>query len=255
MDHSEYIRIVDGSDKAVLMIHGIAGTPAHFRQLIPVIPADWSVYNILLEGHGKGPADFGAASMKKWKAQVEAKLGELFLRHRKVVLVAHSMGALFSIRAAVTYPDRIAGLFLLAVPLRPWVRFSTVLTSMKVASGRVRPEDRAAVAMQNSSSIRHGGPLWNYIFWAPRFAELLAECRRVRKLLPMLRVPCQSFQSQVDELVSVRTCRDLEGHPYIQNTVLTGSGHFAYGEADMRLLQARLGELLGESETEEGEGI
>ena len=30
MDHSAYERIVPGSKTAVLMIHGIAGTPAHF---------------------------------------------------------------------------------------------------------------------------------------------------------------------------------------------------------------------------------
>ena len=68
MDHSEYIR-VNSSETAVLMIHGIAGTPAHFRELIPVIPEDWAVYNILLDGHGKNVEDFGRSSMQKWKDQ------------------------------------------------------------------------------------------------------------------------------------------------------------------------------------------
>ena len=66
MDHRAYIRIVEDSDTAVLMIHGIAGSPAHFRDLIPVIPADWSVYNILLDGHGGTVSDFSRTSMKKW---------------------------------------------------------------------------------------------------------------------------------------------------------------------------------------------
>jgi len=57
-------------------------------------------------------------------------------------------------------------------------------------------------------------------------------------------VPCLSFQSHVDELVSIRSCKDLENHPYIQNTVLYNSGHFAYGEDDLQLLQDRLKDFL-----------
>lgn len=35
MDHNPYIRDIPGSPVAVLMIHGIAGTPAHFRICCP----------------------------------------------------------------------------------------------------------------------------------------------------------------------------------------------------------------------------
>ena len=37
MDHKPYIRYVPDSHYAVLMVHGIVGTPAQFRDLIPVI--------------------------------------------------------------------------------------------------------------------------------------------------------------------------------------------------------------------------
>ena len=70
------------------------------------------------------------------------------------------------------------------------------------------------------------------------------EIRRVRKILPKLGVPTLSFQSQVDELVSSRSCKDLKDHPYIENTVLHSSGHFAYGEQDTALLQDRFRAVL-----------
>jgi poly(3-hydroxyalkanoate) synthetase len=76
--------------------------------------------------------------------------------------------------------------------------------------------------------------------------ELLLECSRVRKILPQLTVPTLAFQSHTDELVSVRSCRDLEGHPYITNTVLFQSGHFAYGKNDAALLQTQLIRLLAQ---------
>lgn len=244
MDHSEYIRTVEGSTIAVLMVHGIAGTPAHFRELIPVIPESWSVYNILLDGHGKNVEDFGKTSMTKWKEQVNQMLQTLLERHKNVVIVAHSMGTLFAIRAAVEHPDRIPALFLLAVPMRPWVRFSTMLTSLRVAWGDIRPDDAPALAMRDATSIQMDRRLWKYIGWVPRLVELLVEIERVRRLLPRLTVPTQTFQSVVDELVSDRSCKDLEEHPCIRNTRLRRSGHFAYGPEDMALMKTRLKELI-----------
>ena len=73
MEHKEYVRIVPGADTAVLFIHGIVGTPNHFTDLISLVelvPEDWSVCNLLLDGHGGNADDFAATSMKKWKNQV-----------------------------------------------------------------------------------------------------------------------------------------------------------------------------------------
>ena len=243
MDHSEYIRIAENSSNAVLMIHGIAGTPAHFRDLLPAIPDSWSVYNILLDGHGKMAADFSATSMKKWKAQVAEVLQQLLERYEKIVIVAHSMGTLFAIQAAVNHPDRITALFLLAVPLRVHVPLNTVAGGLRVALGKTQGHVVAS-AMADDCSIRHDGHLWKYIGWTPRLLELLEEIRWVRGLLPRLRVPCQAFQSETDELVSESAIRELERNRRIQVTVLKNSGHFAYGKEDAVLLRQRLQEML-----------
>ena len=247
MEHKEYIRIVPGSKKAVLLIHGIAGSPAHFRDLVPVIPEDWSVYNILLDGHGKTVKDFANTSMKKWKAQVVTTLKELFSQYDHLVLVAHSMGTLFSIQAAIDFPDKIDGLFLLGVPTRPWVRASTVATSLRVSRGDISPDDAAALAMFGDTSIQLVKNPISYIGWAPRMVELLAECSRVRKALPQLAIPCRVYQSHTDELVSLRSARDLRNHPHIALTVLTDSGHFVYGPEDAQLLQQDLIKMLTEA--------
>lgn len=243
MDHSQYIRIVPNSKNAVLMIHGIAGSPAHFRELLPAVPEDWSVYNILLEGHGKTAADFGAASMKKWKDQVANVLGQLLERHEKIVIVAHSMGTLFAIQSAVDYPGRIAALFLLAVPLRVRLTPETVTGGLRIALGKTEGH-ATATAMAEDCSIRCDGPLYQYLSWTPRFLELLEEIRRVRELLPRLRVPCLAFQSEADELVSVEAARDLERNRRIRVTRLKDSGHFAYGVADAALLRSELQKIL-----------
>lgn len=244
MDHGPYYRIIPGSENAVLLIHGICGSPAHFRDLVPLIPEDWSVRNILLDGHSGSVEEFGRSSMEKWKTQVEKLLDKLFREHTRVFLVSHSMGTLFAIQGAIANPDRVAGLFLLAPPLRPYVPFSTVGTCLRVAWGDLRPDDAAAWAMRNDTGIRMTRKFWKYIPWAPRMVELLAECSRVRKILPGLQVRTLAFLSRQDELVSIRTAKDLQKNPAIRTVILEDSGHFAYGPEDTKQLQEAFTEFL-----------
>ena len=243
MDHNEYIRYIPGSKYALLMVHGIAGTPAHFRGLYPVIPEDWSVYNILLDGHSGTVMDFARSSMKKWKDQVEKQLAELLKKHQSVLILAHSMGTLFAIQAAIRHPDRIPGLFLLQVPLAPHLPLRTCISSLQVAFGRIKPGSPAE-AMANGTALTLTPKLWQYLAWLPRFVELFREIAYTKKLLPKLAVPTRSYPSQNDELVSFRSLKYLEGHPYIANTLLPHSGHFAYSPEDLQILQTHLAEMI-----------
>lgn len=242
MNHKAYFREGTGKN-AVLMIHGIAGSPGHFRDLVPIIPQEYAVCNMLLDGHSGTVREFSRSSMDKWKEQVHCTLEKLLARYEKVVIVAHSMGTLFAIQAAIQYPNRIPALFLLNVPTRPWVRFSTWITSLKVAFGKL--DDPKAQAMRFDTGILLTPKFWEYIGWAPRMVELLKECAATRKRLPMLTTPTQVFQSKVDELVCFRSCKDL-GNPCIRLTVLQDSGHFVYGAEDTLLLQTRLQALLAD---------
>ena len=241
MEHKEYIREVPGSDTAVLLIHGINGTPLHFRDLLPLIPERWSVCNMLLDGHGYGVKEFGRTSMKKWKAQVTARLEQLLETHSCVLLIGHSMGTLFSIQAALDHPQRVGGLFLLAPPLHVHFPPKTMLLCLRTALGC---KDKASAELRNDCGLTLTPWLWRYIPWIPRFLELLAECRRIRKSFAQLNAPCMCFLSRRDELVSMRTQKVLEKNPFAQTYVLEDSGHFGYGEADMRLLQTKLKELM-----------
>lgn len=244
MEHKAYFRSVPGSTTAMLMIHGIMGTPNHFRDFLSLVPEDWTVYNILLEGHGGDADDFSAASMKKWKAQVDGYLQELFQTHDQVVILAHSMGTLFAFQAAVRYPDKITGLFLLGTPLRVHLPISTAMDSLRLSFGCVNENSRSAVDMRDGCSVRTDWRIWKSIFWVPRFLELFQEIYRTHKILPQLTVPCQVFQSGKDELVSNASCRYVSNHPSIRFTFLPESGHFGYYGADRELLFSRFREMI-----------
>ncbi len=247
MNHKEYIRVVPNSKNAILMVHGIAGTPGHFQDFIPAIPESWSVYNILLDGHGKKAEDFGATSMKRWQQQVHCRLKQILDSHEQVVIVAHSMGTLFAIEEAVADARQITALFLLNVPLQIHLPLDTVVGALRVAFGRTQGH-ALATAMAKDSSITMEGGLQHYLRWTPRLIELLILIAKVRKDLPHLKVPTQAFQSKNDELVSNRSNGELATNSHVQVTLLQESGHFFYSNADMQLLRSRFERLLQKCE-------
>lgn len=240
MPHEPYIREVPGSRQAVVLIHGILGTPDHFSAFLPLIPEDRSIYNILLDGHGQSPEDFSRSSMSKWQSQVSVLLDDLLDRYDQILLVGHSMGTLFSIQEAVRRPEKIEGLFLLQTPLRPWLKLRYACYAVVMPFGII-PE--AARDMSHGTSIRLSRKLWKYIGWVPRFLELFIQCRRTRKILGQIRVPCRIYQCARDEMVSMRTCKDLAPHSHLQVTVLPNSGHFAYKGEDLELLKREFSQM------------
>ena len=237
MEHKEIIRTVPGAKTAVLLCHGILGTPNHFKDLISLIPESCSVCCLLLEGHAGSVTDFARTSMKKWKAQVFAQLQELMDTHEEVIFVAHSMGTLFAFQAAVQYPEKISQLFLLGCPTRPFLRPSTAVNSVLMTLGYVDRNNKSAMDMRAGCSVNTDWKLWRYLLWIPRFLELFAEIYRTKKLLPQLTVPARVYQSKKDELVAFSSCKDLEGHPQITLVRLLDSGHFGYSPADLKQLQ------------------
>ena len=228
MKHEEYSRIIPGASNAVLFIHGIVGTPHHFDDFLPLVPENWSICNMLLEGHGGRVEDFGATSMKRWKAQVEDKLQYLCDSHENVFIVGHSMGTLFALQGAVDHPQQVKGVFLLASPLRVWVQPLAVLSSLRVALNMGRKSNARLQAMYEAYSIQPDWRVWKYIPWIPRYIELLAEIAATRKILRLVNASCWAFQSGKDELVSKRACRELDRIPEIRIEILQKSGHYYY---------------------------
>lgn len=235
--HKEYVKMVPGADTAVLFIHGIVGTPNHFRDLIPLVelvPENWSVYNVLLDGHGGSADDFGAASMKKWKGQVFDTFEALTRHHERVVIVAHSMGTLFAMQLAIKHPEKISLLFLLGVPLRPGVRLTMARDSLLMVFGKLSPRH----VLWKAAGVKTTRKLWKYIPWIPRFLELFREICITERIMGNLKVPCVAYQSRKDELVTNFTLGVLERSGVMEVHELKHSTHFYYDPAESEAVQA-----------------
>lgn len=236
MPHHEDIRILPGADTAVLFIHGIVGTPNHFRDLIALVdlvPENWSVYNLLLPGHGGNVSDFAASSMEAWKAHVWATFAELAQSHDRVMVVGHSMGTLFALQLGVEFPDKIPQLFLLAVPLRPGVRLGMMRDCLLLTFGKL---DQSHV-LWKAAGVSATWKLWKYLPWIPRFLELFAEVYRTEKALANLKVPCTAYQSPKDELVRNSAGKVLGRSGVMDVQLLENSTHYFYSPRDRQKIQ------------------
>ena len=230
----EYIRKTE-SKTAVLMIHGILGTPRHFDCLISAFPQEWNIYNILLDGHGGTVEEFSNTSMKKWEKQIDFAVSELLKNHKKIFIVAHSLGTLLAIEQAVK-ERRIEKLFLLAVPIKLFVKPVALFSAFRIYLGKVPESDEKLVAMKNCCGIELSKNPLKYLGWIPRFLELFGKIGETRKIIKNLKTDCMIFQSFGDELVSKKSIKYLEEKTFASINVLEKSGHYYYEKKDFDYL-------------------
>ena len=247
MDHSSQIRMVPGAKTAVLFLHGIVGTPMHFSHILPLVeqvPDYVSYYNLLLPGHGGTVGDFSRSSMQRWKETVWKVFHQLAETHEKVVIVGHSMGTLFALQLAAEYPRKVALLFLIAAPIRPWVSFRGIVCCLRASFGCPRQDRPAEMAILLAGGTKLTKKLWCYIPWLPHMIALLWEAHRTEKMLPALQTKTVVFQSKRDEMVSSRSGKILQGIPAVTLTTLLDSTHFYYPTEDIKLVCAAFTEAL-----------
>ncbi len=240
MPHREYIRLVPGANTAVLFLHGIVGTPRHFDcrlPLVSLVPENWSVYSLLLPGHGGCVKDFSASTMAQWKAYVWKTFDRLSQTHRRVILAGHSMGTLFAIQLAVEKGEKIPFLFLLAVPLCPQVSLAGMGHCLSLTLCPSHSKTAVQAAMFDSGSVTLTKRFWKYIPWLPNLLSLLKEAQRTKKLLPALHTKALVFQSRKDEMVARRSAKYLAKSPFVQLSVLKKSTHFYYDAAETKAVQ------------------
>lgn len=234
--HEPYVRIVPGAKDAVVFVHGILSTPRYWDAYVEAVPPDWSVHSLLLPGHGGSVKDFGRAKWGEWGKHVRAVIDGMRAQHDRVYIVAHSLGTLLSVQAALENPEKLAGMLLLAVPLRIFVKPQSVIHNIGKGLGLTEKGDELARYYGTAQDWR----VWRYITWIPRYLELFAVSRDVRRRMHDLTVPSQAFMSGRDELVSRRSCRVLEKCPAVTLHILPTSMHHELSPEDDAVVVAAL---------------
>ena len=234
--HVEYKKIVDGARVAVLCIHGILGTPNHFRDLIPVIPEGYSVYAMVTDGHCGSVSDFSHSSMEKWERSVQNAVDELVQTHEEIYILGHSMGNLFAIEQGINNP-KVKKLFCISVPIKVGFRARMIGIGWRVYTNNIRECDIYARSCKECYGVTDDKNIFKYLGWIPRFFDLFKKIKRVRKNLDKLKTPTVAYQSLEDELVSPKSIDILKRESKMRVEILDASSHFYSEPSNMEYLK------------------
>ncbi len=102
-------------ETAVLMIHGINDSPKTWYKMAPLLAEQgFTCRAMRLPGFAMPIDDYGRATAADWLAAVEREMAALRERHRRVTIVAHSLGGAVAIAHLLERPDAADRVVLLA---------------------------------------------------------------------------------------------------------------------------------------------
>jgi 3-oxoadipate enol-lactonase len=110
---------IEGAGPAIMFVHGNASTHAVWAGVIAVLRRDYLCISYDLSGHGSAPSAPAARSAEPLTLialveELESLRREL--KFERMSLVGHSLGALVTAAYAVSYPEHLTALALLAAP-------------------------------------------------------------------------------------------------------------------------------------------
>jgi carboxylesterase len=107
-----------GDRRGVLVLHGFTGTPWEVRPLCQrLAERGLTVSAPLLAGHGTTARALAATRATDWEQSAALALHSLRARTDRVAVAGLSMGGLLGLQLCQRYPETIAALILMAVPL------------------------------------------------------------------------------------------------------------------------------------------
>ena len=251
MKHEAFAKEVPGARICVLMVHGIFGSPHHFDMLLSLIPADWSLRSIQLDGHGSSLHNFIRTNRQKWEAQLTAEIKSVCERYDRVLVVAHSMGCMLSANAIVQlgFESKIAGMLFLGAALYPKCDLPVVHTAIRMIFFKQEKRDTRTAAARACCGVEvYRAPLWQLLGSAPRFLDLFAISRYTRKRIEAYRLPMVALQSYKDEVVARRSIKPFLKNPHAKGEFLKQSSHFYYPPEDTRRICKVFAEMVKDTE-------
>lgn len=226
--HKPYLLTRKDADTAILMVHGIYGSPVQFEQLAKILyHQGYTVMAVLLPGHGSSVKDFSRAKAKDWHDEVSRAAKTLSKSYKNIYMIGHSMGGLLIINEALN--NSVKGVVLMSVPMMVKISLGTVRMSLKILWGDPNKDNDYLRSYRNAYSIQKG-PISHYILCFPRMLNLLQMIRNTRKCLSRLTSPVLIIQSRKDETVSWKSVAILkEGlNSPVDTLLLDKSGHSYY---------------------------
>lgn len=106
-------------ENGILLVHGLFDSPFYLRDLGKRFRDKGFLVNaILLPGHGTVPGDLLEANYEEWLKSLNYGISNLQLSVKNVYLAGYSLGGLLALHGALTNPEVVKGLILIAPALK-----------------------------------------------------------------------------------------------------------------------------------------
>lgn len=250
----------EGGPVAVLLIHGLTGTPSEVKAVGKAIARrGYTVHGVQLAGHCGSEADLLSTGWRDWMRSVEDAFEMLRRRHQTVFVGGLSMGALLSLKLAADRPRDVAGLLLFSTTLFydgwaiPWTR---VLVKPALALGFARwvrfveappygiKDDRLRERIARSMFAGDSAGAGNASTPGRSLRELHRLIAVVKSALPAIRTPALVVHARDDDMTSLRNAGYVAARigGEVEKVVLDDSYHMVTLDKDReRLIEASVG--------------
>jgi len=236
----------NGAEKAVVFIHGFMGSPDSFTDLASAVYENGCSYvSVLLPGHGVRAGEFARFGAGDWERHVQNEIENIRDAYKAIFLVGHSMGGLIALNASLIRENKVAGVFLIATPLKiNWLRFKSLFSKLRLLAYPKNHEVKSAYARSNSIA---GSTLFSLPFLVKPVKELYQLMNKTKKHLPEVFAPVCMIHSINDETASFKSAKLLdEGLRNTQRTAvsLSKSWHAHYPEDERKIIAGKLIEFI-----------
>ena len=246
---------VGRGDTALLLIHGFSDSPAVYQRMAPALAARGFLCRAMRLPFFATPLEsYSHTSAAQWRQAVRDELGRLRAGHRRVFLVAHSLGAAVALDALAGHSDRVDGTILLAplvevadanVPLLPLPAWFNVLDHLLLFTDRIGILGAGEMADQPASAMMKTDA------FIPRsvFRELFAVVARNRRRAAVFHSPLLMVLAGQDGVVDNEAARAFFRRcmaPSKRLSCLPGAGHILPMDTAWKAVVEEISQFLGE---------
>ena len=233
--------MLQGSDKACLLIHGFSGYPGELvRPARDLFEKGFDVYALRLPGHGTTGEDLSHTTKEDWLGAAENAARDLRGRYRWFCLLGHSMGGtVAALTSLKVVPDKLA---MIASPAGVSKQFPIPLWMLDIkclwAKREPRPwhSDPSFVMYYENAPCddeRLGDEYWKWTYLR-QFRDFLRMMKALRKKVPELSADTLAVVGTEDHLIGTADPEYVTSKPKGANrmVVIENGTHFLFYDRD-----------------------
>ena len=243
--HKAVLRENKDSDTAILMTHGIFGSPNQFEDMAKYFyEKGYTTQTLLLPGHGGTTRDFADTRAYTWRAYVKIAAQKLLENHKKIVLMGHSMGGLLSIETANELG--CDALVLIGTPTSINASLTNARNVRRSVVGDLKHDD---LNNEDITSLYSVDPpkAWEALSWSLPLMDLVDMTREIPTYLPNLDIPVFLCQSKQDTTIGQESIIELAvglNKTIVEVAVLEESTHSIFTPEERAILISRIDNFL-----------